>query len=166
MATTHDSTSPGLQQAAYDSVRSRLQALIQTDTDWVAAMATVACELHHAFENYHWTGFYRVVSSGHLQVGPYQGGHGCIDIAFGRGVCGTAAANLTTIRLDDVNTFPGHIACSASTVSEIVVPVLNRNGRLVAVFDVDSDLAHAFNDVDQSQLEEICSWLGQGWGPV
>jgi len=153
-------------KSSYRTVRQRLDALLQPDTDWIAVMATVACELHAAFDDFHWTGFYRVMDSKRLQVGPYQGGHGCIDIAIGRGVCGTAARQKETMRLDDVNSFPGHIACSATTMSEIVVPVMNRNGKLVAVLDVDSDRPAAFNGTDQSELEAICSWIGRGWGPA
>ncbi len=166
MKTTHEPRPADERKATYDAVRHRLAALVQSDTDWVAAMATVACELHSAFDNFHWTGFYRTVSENHLQVGPYQGGHGCIDIAFGRGVCGTAAKERRTIRLDDVSAFPGHIACSSTTVSEIVVPVMNRDGHLVAVLDVDSDLRAAFSEIDTSELERIGSWLGRGWAPV
>lgn len=149
----------------YADVRSRLQALLQPDTDWTAVMATVACELHAAFPAFHWTGFYRTIRPGHLQVGPYQGGHGCIDIAFGRGVCGTAAAEKRTIMLDDVNTFPGHIACSSTTRSEIVVPILNAAGRVVAVLDVDSDLEATFNETDLQELEALCAWLGGEFAP-
>lgn len=166
MENTHSPSSSDAQAETYDAIRSRLSALILPDTDWIAAMATVACELHCAFDDFHWTGFYRVISDERLQVGPYQGGHGCLDIAFGRGVCGTAAQERRTIRLGDVASFPGHIACSASTVSEIVVPVMNNEHRLVAVLDVDSDLPNAFSDTDQAQLEQLCEWLGQGWAPV
>ena len=150
---------------SYTDVRARLKALLQPDTDWTAVMATVACELHAAFPSFHWTGFYRTVRPGHLQVGPYQGGHGCIDIAFGRGVCGTAAAENRTIMLDDVDSFSGHIACSSSTRSEIVVPIANRSGHVVAVLDVDSDLEAAFNDNDRRELEALCAWLGREFAP-
>lgn len=153
------------ESTTYADVRSRLKALLQPDTDWTAVMATVACELHGAFPAFHWTGFYRTVRPGHLQVGPYQGGHGCIDIAFGRGVCGTAAAEKRTIMLDDVDTFPGHIACSSTTRSEIVVPVTNRAGHVVAVLDVDSDLEAAFDEDDRRELEALCAWLGNEFAP-
>ncbi|NNF04500.1 MAG: GAF domain-containing protein [Rhodothermales bacterium] len=127
-------------------------------------MATVACELNAAFDRFHWTGFYRTVRSGHLKVGPYQGGHGCLDIPFGKGVCGASAAEKRTIVVDDVDAFPGHIACSSSTRSEIVVPVLDGSGRVVAVLDVDSDDPAAFDDVDRQELEAICSLLGERFG--
>jgi GAF domain-containing protein len=97
-------------------------------------------------------------------VGPYQGGHGCIDIAFGRGVCGTAASTKATQLVPDVNAFPGHIACSSSTLSEIVVPVLTPDGDVIAVLDVDSDQSDAFDVVDQEALESLCAELGERWG--
>ncbi len=127
-------------------------------------MATVVCELHHEFEHFHWTGFYRTVRPAHLQVGPYQGGHGCIDIPFDRGVCGAAALQRKTQLVPDVNAFPGHIACSSSTVSEIVVPVLTPSGEVIAVLDVDSDDADAFDTDDQAALEALCHMMGERWG--
>ncbi len=123
-------------------------------------MATVACELHHGFDYYHWTGFYRAVSDALLVVGPYQGGHGCLRVAFDRGVCGAAARTRQTQLVPDVEAFPGHIACSSTTRSEIVIPVLTPEGRLLAVLDVDSDLPAAFDETDQRYLEHLCQMLG------
>lgn len=146
----------------YDDVIERIQSILADTDDAVAAMATIVCELHHAFEYFHWTGFYRRRGTAqHLIVGPYQGGHGCLNIPFDRGVCGAAARTRQTQRVDDVHTFPGHIACASSTQSEIVVPVLNPAGDVVAVFDVDSDLPAAFHAVDQDALEALCAWLGE-----
>lgn len=147
-------------QQTWREVRQRIDALVQDDTDWIATLSTVCCELHNAFEHFHWTGFYRVVRPGHLQVGPYQGGHGCVDIAFGRGVCGASAQDKRTIRLDDVDSFPGHIACSSTTRSEIVIPVVTNSGEVIAVLDVDSDWPAAFDGEDQEALESLCAWLG------
>ncbi len=145
----------------YRDVRGHLEALLEKESDWVAAMATVACELHNAFAYYQWTGFYRVVPGrDELVVGPYQGAHGCLRIPFHNGVCGTAAASRETQLVDDVSTFPGHIACSPTTRSEIVVPVLSGWGKLLAVLDVDSDTLAAFNRVDRRELEALCEWLG------
>lgn len=144
----------------YEEVIPRIAALLEGEDDWVAAMATVACELHHSFGYYHWTGFYRVVAPGLLVVGPYQGGHGCLRIPFSKGVCGAAARTRQTQRVPDVEAFPGHIACSSTTRSEIVVPVLTPGGRLLAVFDVDSDDPAAFDETDQRYLEKICARLG------
>lgn len=148
----------------YQTVLNRINALLSEPCDWTAAMATVACELHHAFDHFHWTGFYRTIRPGHLQVGPYQGGHGCIDIPFERGVCGAAARSRETQLVADVNAFPGHIACSSSTVSEIVVPVLAPGQQVIAVLDVDSDLPDAFDFDDKEALESLCRMLGERWG--
>lgn len=146
--------------AAYADVRRRIDALLEDEDDWVAAMATVACELHHTFDRFHWTGFYRVTRPGLLVIGPYQGGHGCLRIPFERGVCGAAARTGTTQLVPDVEAFPGHIACSSSTRSEIVVPVATPDGRLLAVLDVDSDFPGAFDGTDQEHLEALCRDLG------
>jgi len=145
----------------YEEVTAAIRAALEEETDWVAAMATVSCELHHAFEAFHWTGFYRAVSDRLLIVGPYQGGHGCLRIDFARGVCGAAARTRQTQHWDDVHDAPDHIACSSSTISEIVIPVIGPSGRLLAVFDIDSDLPAAFRAVDRAALEALCDWLGR-----
>ncbi|RAL24880.1 diguanylate cyclase [Lujinxingia litoralis] len=147
-------------RARYREVIEGLDALLEGEHDEVAMMATVVCELHHAFEDFDWTGFYRVVSPGLLKVGPYQGGHGCLSISFERGVCGRAARSAEVQLVDDVLADPAHIACSASTRSEIVVPVLLADGQVVAVLDVDSDRPGAFDDVDADELGAICRMLG------
>ncbi len=148
----------------YADVLRRVDALLDGEDDWVVAMSTVACELHHAFAYYDWTGFYRVVAPGMLAVGPYQGGHGCLRIPFERGVCGAAARTRRTQRVDDVNAFADHIACSTTTRSEIVVPIVDPNGRVFAVLDVDSDTPSAFTEADQRALEELCAVLGRRFG--
>lgn len=155
---------PEERELAYARVRDALHSLLEDEDDWVAAMATVVCELHHAFDYYDWTGFYRVVKEELLVIGPYQGGHGCLRIPFARGVCGAAARTRTTQLVPDVHAFADHIACSSTTRSEIVVPVLAPDGRLLAVLDVDSDAPAAFDEVDQRELEEICAELGARFG--
>ncbi len=145
----------------YDEVRASIDALLEGEDDWIAAMATVSCELTHAFAYFHWTGFYRAVSDRLLVVGPYQGTHGCLRIDFGRGVCGAAASTKTTQLVPDVEAFAGHIACSSTTRSEIVVPVLTPDGRVLAVLDVDSNEPAAFTALDQERLEAIAAMLGQ-----
>lgn len=145
----------------YEQVLAAIRAILDDEPDWTAAMATVACELHWAFDYYDWTGFYRHVEPQTLVVGPYQGGHGCLRIDFSRGVCGAAAREQATQLVDDVRGFPGHIACSTTTRSEIVVPVVTPAGELLAVLDVDSDLPAAFTAADQAHLEDLCRWLGQ-----
>ena len=157
MTTTHLEE----KQTAYDDVFQRIRALLDGGNDWISAMATVACELHHSFDYYHWTGFYRAVSGNLLLVGPYQGGHGCLEISFDRGVCGAAARTRETQLVPDVNAFPGHIACSSTTLSEVVVPVITPKDRLLAVLDVDSNNPDAFEDVDRRALEHLCKWLGE-----
>jgi len=144
----------------YRETSLRTQALLEGETDWIAAMATVACEYHHQFSYYHWTGFYRAVSPELLVIGPYQGSHGCTRISFEHGVCGAAARTLTTQRVADVHQFPGHIACSATTQSEIVVPIVSPNKKLLGVLDIDSDALDAFDAVDQAHLEALCATLG------
>ena len=140
---------------AYRELRRHAEAVLAGVDDDICAMATLACLLHHAFGHL-WTGFYRVVEPGRLlRVGPYQGTLGCLDIAFGRGVCGTAAATRQTQVVEDVHAFPGHIACDSRSASEIVVPVLDGEGRLIAVFDVDSERPAAFDQVDREWLEKI-----------
>ncbi|MFP4449701.1 MAG: GAF domain-containing protein, partial [Rhodosalinus sp.] len=118
-------------RADYAELRRRIAALTEGETDAVALMATVACELHHADARFDWTGFYRVTAPEVLKIGPYQGGHGCLTILFARGVCGAAARTGEVQIVDDVEAFPGHIACSASTRSEIVLPVRDGAGRLI-----------------------------------
>jgi GAF domain-containing protein len=155
---------PTSRAARYAQVRARLDALLEGETDWVAAMATVVCELHHAFDHYDWTGFYRVVGPRTLVIGPYQGTHGCLRIDFSRGVCGAAARTATTQVVPDVDAFPGHIACSSRTRSEIVVPVLRPDGSVLAVLDVDSETPAAFDDTDRTALESLCAYLGRRFG--
>ncbi|MEX0331901.1 MAG: GAF domain-containing protein [Puniceicoccaceae bacterium] len=149
-----------MKEDRYREVRARIWALLEGETDEIAILATVACELHLAFEAFHWTGFYRVVEPGLLKVGPYQGGHGCLVIPFGKGVCGHVAQTGQLLRLDDVHAFPDHIACSSTTQSEIVLPVFDKSGTLRAVLDIDSDDPAAFDPVDEVELTAICSEIG------
>ncbi len=129
-------------------LRNTILALTLGETDAVALMATVACEVHHAHPFADWTGFYRVVAPDLLKIGPYQGGHGCLTIPFSRGVCGACARTGQVQLVPDVDAFPDHIACASSTRSELVLPVWDGQGRLLAVFDLDSDTPAAFTDQD------------------
>ena len=113
----------------YAELEKTILALTEGEVDAVALMATLACEIHHADERFDWTGFYRVVAPELLKIGPYQGGHGCLVIPFARGVCGAAARTGEVQLVDDVDAFPGHIACASSTRSEIVLPVRNGAGE-------------------------------------
>lgn len=139
----------------YTELAARIAALTEGERDSVALMATLACEIHHADARFDWTGFYRVVAPGLLKIGPYQGGHGCLTIPFSRGVCGAAARSRETQLVPDVEAFPGHIACSSSTRSELVIPVTNRAGDLLGVLDIDSDRPDAFTAQDATQLGAI-----------
>jgi GAF domain-containing protein len=144
---------------AYDELKGHTDAILDGVDDEITAMATIAALVHHAFGCL-WTGFYRVAVPGQLlRVGPYQGSLGCLDIAFGQGVCGNAAAQMKTIIVPDVQNFPGHITCDARSRSEIVVPVLNARGDLIAVLDVDSDRLDAFEPADQQGLEMLVGWF-------
>lgn len=132
-----------------------IDSLTAGETDEVALMATVVCELHHADGRFDWTGFYRVTAPSVLKIGPYQGGHGCLVIPFSKGVCGAAARTREVQLVDDVDAFPGHIACSSSTRSEIVLPVHAGDGRLIGVLDIDSDQPSAFTRADAEGLSAI-----------
>ena len=137
----------------WPEARAQVRALTEGEDDAIALMATVAAELYHQFERFDWVGFYRVVAPGLLEIGPYQGGHGCLVIPFDRGVCGAAAREERTQLVPDVDAFPGHIACAASTRSEIVVPICDADGRLTAVLDIDSDTPDNFDEHDRAELE-------------
>ena len=139
----------------YTALAKSIASLTEGETDVVSLMATVVCELHHADDRFDWTGFYRVTAPETLKIGPYQGGHGCLVIPFSKGVCGSAARLNETQIVADVDAFPGHIACAASTRSEIVVPVRTARGTLLGVLDIDSDQPDAFNAADAAALEDI-----------
>lgn len=142
-------------QTDYPSLKSRINALCEGETDEIAKMATVSCELFHGDDRFDWVGFYRVTATEMLKIGPYQGGHGCLTIPFSRGVCGAAARLQETQLVADVNEFEGHIACATSTQSEIVLPVFDKGGDLIAVLDIDSDQLDAFTNDDALALGEI-----------
>jgi L-methionine (R)-S-oxide reductase len=143
----------------YDALEVQARAVLEGVTDSVAAMATWSAHLHHGLGHL-WTGFYRVVESGRtLRVGPYQGTLGCLEIALGQGVCGTAAASGRTVVVPDVETFPGHISCDGRSRSEIVVPVFDSRRSLLAVLDIDSALPATFDAEDQRALERMMGWF-------
>ena len=139
----------------YDDLTARIRALTHGETDQVALMATLACEIHHADDRFDWTGFYRVTAPELLKIGPYQGGHGCLVIPFSRGVCGAAARTGEIQLVPDVEAFPGHIACASSTRSELVMPVRNKAGLLLGVLDLDSNTPAAFTEADVTALTAI-----------
>lgn len=144
---------------AYDQLVEHVVSVLDGIDDDIAAMSTISCLVHHGFGHL-WTGFYRVVEPGRLlRVGPYQGSLGCLEIAFGKGVCGTAAASRRTVIVPNVDEFPGHIACDSRARSEIVVPVIDADGALCAVLDVDSERLRAFDDEDATGLARLVEWF-------
>jgi GAF domain-containing protein len=153
----NDTVLPAAKAERYAAVAEEIAAVLDGEPNRVARMATVTSMLANSFDHYFWTGFYVVdeTKRDELVVGPYQGTLGCMRIAFGRGVCGAAAATERTQLVEDVHAFPGHIACDSRSASEIVAPVFDAEGRLIAVFDVDSDKPAAFDAVDQEWLDRI-----------
>lgn len=142
-------------ERAYEELLTQIDAVLDGIHDQIAEMATVSSLVHHAF-GFLWTGFYRVATPGLLlRVGPYQGTLGCLEISYGRGVCGRAAAEQRAILVQDVNEFADHIACDARARSEIVLPVRNSRGELIAVFDVDSEAVGTFDADDERGLTRI-----------
>ena len=148
---------PADKAARYAEVEAEILAVLDGEPDRVARMATVSSMLADAFPAFFWTGFYVVdaAKGDELVVGPYQGTLGCLRIPFGRGVCGAAAAERRTQIVEDVHAFPGHIACDSRSASEIVVPVVDASGDLIAVLDVDATEKAAFDAVDAEWLERL-----------
>ena len=146
-----------MKEEQYKMLVEQIGSLIAGETDQVAVMSNVAAAIHQEMK-FWWTGFYRVVGN-ELVLGPFQGPVACMHIPFGRGVCGTAWQREQTIVVPDVEQFPGHIACSSASRSEIVVPVFDKEGRVTAVLDIDSEQLATFDETDQRYLEEICRML-------
>lgn len=144
-----------MKQINYPQLHQTVASLVSGETDVVALMATVACEVHHADDRFDWTGFYRLTDPELLKIGPYQGGHGCLVIPFSRGVCGAAARTGQVQLVPDVDVFDGHIACASSTRSELVLPVWGHDGGLLGVFDIDSNQPDAFTQQDADELERL-----------
>lgn len=143
--------------AKYELLTEQIRALIAGETDLVAVMANVSAAIHETM-GFWWTGFYRVMN-GELVLGPFQGPVACMHIGYGKGVCGTAWKDRRTIIVPDVEQFPGHIACSSLSRSEIVVPVFSTAGDVVALLDIDSKELATFDTIDQQYLEQICKLL-------
>ena len=140
----------------YVSLSPQIRSLIEGETDLVANLANVSAALKEAF-NFFWVGFY-IVKNNELVLGPFQGPVACTRITYGKGVCGTSWKDKKAVIVDDVNQFPGHIACSSLSQSEIVVPIA-RNNEVVAVLDVDSDKLSQFDEVDQKYLSQIVEYI-------
>ena len=141
----------------YEELAKQISALVEGETDSISVMANVSAAIHEAM-GFFWTGFY-IVKGDELRLGPFQGSVACMHIPFGRGVCGTAWQRKATVIVPDVEAFPGHIACSSLSRSEIVVPVFDANGNVTAVLDIDSRELNTFDEVDQRWLEKIVGSL-------
>lgn len=141
----------------YFALLPQVRELIKDERDLIASMANVTAALHQAF-GWHWIGFYRVMGA-ELVLGPFQGPVACTRIGFGKGVCGTAWQEERVLIVPDVEKFPGHIACSPLSRSEIVVPIRDRDGRVAAVLDIDSVVPDDFSAVDEQALENLCELL-------
>ena len=146
-----------MKEEQYKLLVSQIAALIEGEKDMIAVMSNVAAAIHQAM-GFWWTGFYRVVD-GELVLGPFQGPVACMHIPYGKGVCGTAWQREETVIVPDVEQFPGHIACSSASKSEIVVPVFGIDGKVTAVLDIDSDELATFDETDRKYLEEITGFL-------
>ena len=145
-------------QETYEQLLQQIAALIEGETDETSVLANVSAALHEAFAQFFWTGFY-LVRQNELRLGPFQGTVACMHIQHGRGVCGTAWAEALTQVVPDVEQFPGHIACSSLSRSEIVVPIMNNAHRVVGVLDIDSKELATFDDTDRHYLERLCAML-------
>ena len=141
----------------YQMLVSQIASLIEGEADQIAVMSNVVAAIHQEMK-FWWTGFYRVAGN-ELLLGPFQGPVACMHIPFGKGVCGTAWQRQQTVVVPDVDQFPGHIACSSQSRSEIVVPVFSPDGKVIAVLDIDSDQLATFDDVDRQYLEQICKLI-------
>ena len=142
----------------YRDLASALEGLIAGEPDSIANMANAAALIFEAVPGLNWAGFYRAID-GELVLGPFQGRAACIRIPFGKGVCGAAAATLAVQRVDDVHAFPGHIACDAASVSELVVPIIGRDGKLIAVLDLDSPDPARFDAEDEAGIAALAALL-------
>lgn len=147
----------------YSSLETQLTGLLAGETDEVANMANTAALLFHSLPEINWAGFY-LLKEDELVLGPFQGRPACVRIPLGRGVCGTAARDRTMLRVADVNEFPGHIACDAASRSEIVMPLVNADGALLGVLDIDSPIPDRFDHDDEAGIEKLAAILMRQMG--
>lgn len=146
-----------MKEKQYRLLVSQVASLVDGEKDVIAVMSNVAAAIHQTM-GFWWTGFYRVIGN-ELVLGPFQGPVACMHIPYGKGVCGTAWQRAETIVVPDVEQFPGHIACSSESRSEIVVPVFDHDGKVMAVLDIDSEHLATFDDIDRKYLEDICKYV-------
>lgn len=142
----------------YQLVKKQLQALLHGEENQIANLSNATALLNQFLDRINWVGFYLLDTNDELVLGPFQGLPACVRIPLGRGVCGTAAKNRETVRVEDVHQFPGHIACDAASQSEIVIPLM-KNGKLLGLLDIDSPEKNRFDELDQEQLEDFVAVL-------
>ncbi len=152
----------GTKKEKYNSLIPQIKALVEGEPDMIANISNICSALKYGME-FFWVGFY-FIKEGELVLGPFQGPPACTRISKGRGVCGTAWQENKTIIVDDVDKFPGHISCSSSSKSEIVIPIYNSNNNICGVLDVDSDMINSFDDIDKHYLEELTSIIKPFFG--
>ncbi|OCA91399.1 histidine kinase [Bacillus sp. FJAT-27225] len=148
----------GTREENYNLVIKQLKSLLEGEDNVIANLSNASSLLNQFLDRINWVGFYLVDGENELVLGPFQGLPACVRIPFGKGVCGTSAAKLETIRVEDVHAFPGHIACDAASQSEIVVPLI-KDGKLLGVLDIDSPETNRFDELDQEKLEEFVAVL-------
>ncbi|MDQ0975531.1 L-methionine (R)-S-oxide reductase [Neobacillus niacini] len=148
----------GSRQENYELVKKQLQALLHGETNQIANLSNTSALLNQFLDRINWVGFYLMDENNELVLGPFQGLPACVRIPLGKGVCGTAAKKMETVRVEDVHQFPGHIACDAASNSEIVIPLI-KDGMLLGVLDIDSPEKSRFDELDQEQLEEFTAIL-------
>lgn len=146
----------GDKASQYEQLQAQAKALLAGEHDRIANAANLSSLVFHALPDLNWVGFY-FFDGTELVVGPFQGQPACVRIPLNRGVCGAAASTRTTQRVDDVDAFPGHIACDAASRSEVVVPLVGDDGQLIGVFDIDSPVPARFDGIDQAGLEQIAA---------
>jgi GAF domain-containing protein len=146
---------PSEKIACYEHAMQQIETLVDGETDGIAVLSTISCELYQAFSHFHWVGFYRRVDANTLKVGPYQGTHGCLTIEIAQGVCGKCVREAVIQLENDVAALPFHIACSSSTQAEIVLPVFDPQGEVWAILDIDSDHKDVFDETDVRFLSMI-----------
>ncbi|RFU66157.1 GAF domain-containing protein [Peribacillus saganii] len=149
----------GNKEDSYRMVLKQLVALVEDETNTIANLSNASALLNQFLDQINWVGFY-LVDGNELVLGPFQGLPACVRIPFGKGVCGTSAAERKTLRVEDVHEFPGHIACDAASQSEIVVPVM-KDGNLLGVLDIDSPIKGRFDVIDQRMLEQFTEELAK-----
>lgn len=148
-----------MKEEKYSDVIRTIKALTEDETDLIAILSTVCCELYNAFDYLNWVGFYRMVDDNTLKVGPYQGSHGCLTIDIKRGVCGKCVTENRYQLENDVASLPHHIACSSETQAELVFPIRDKSNNVLAVLDVDSVKANVFDDIDLKNIQIICDHI-------